>query len=143
MSSRLVDPASAGEQALRRGAWSEARDHFQRAVAADPDAATAWEGLGWAAWWLSDEALTREATERGFRAHRAADDVAGAARAAIWLASSHLNFRGDDAVAAGWLERARRLLDGRPVSPEHGYLALVEGDLLAMTPSDPAEAERV
>ena len=47
---------------------------------------------------------------------------------AAWLASDHLEFRGDDAVARGWLERAHRLLDDVvPESEDHGWLALHEG----------------
>ncbi len=39
-----------------------------------------------------------------------ADDICGAARAATWLASAYLDFRGEDAIAVGWLQRARQLL---------------------------------
>jgi uncharacterized protein HemY len=44
----------AGQAALSRAAWEEAREHFEAAVAAEEDSAAAWEGLGWAAWWLGD-----------------------------------------------------------------------------------------
>jgi DNA-binding CsgD family transcriptional regulator/tetratricopeptide (TPR) repeat protein len=117
---------TAGDDALRRGVWEEARGHFDAAIAAEESAA-AWEGLGWAAYWLSDADLTLRARETAYRAFRAAGDPAGAGRVAGWLASDFLEFRGEDAVASGWLERAHRMLDDLPECAEHGWLALHEG----------------
>src|ERR671922_1811971 len=120
------DSLAAGTDALRRGAWNEARERFEAALAADESAA-ALEGLGWAGWWLHDAGLTIGARERAYRAFRAAGDPAGAGRVAAWLASDFLEFRGEDAVARGWLERSHRLLDDLPDGEDHGWLALNEG----------------
>ena len=60
----LEDPIAAGRDALAAGAWADARDAFQRALERDGHSAEAWEGLGWAAWWLA----TRTLTLRGARA---------------------------------------------------------------------------
>ena len=46
-----------------------------------------------------------------------ADDRRRAARVAVWLAWDCWAFRGENAVANGWLQRARRLLDGQPTAP--------------------------
>src|SRR6185312_5547071 len=63
------------------------------------------------------------------RAHHALLDhgeVARAARCAFWLASGLLT-RGDRAHAAGWVARARRLLDeGQHDCVERGYLVLAD-----------------
>jgi ATP/maltotriose-dependent transcriptional regulator MalT len=115
-----------GRESLARGAWEHARGHFEAALAAEESPA-AWEGLGWAGWWLADAALTMHARERAYRAFRAAGDAAGAGRVAAWLASDFLEFRGEDAVARGWLERGHRVLDGLPDCEAHGWLALNEG----------------
>src|ERR671922_144006 len=123
------DSLAAGTDALRRGAWNEARERFEAALAADESAA-ALEGLGWAGWWLHDAGLTIGARERAYRAFRAAGDPAGAGRVAAWLASDFLEFRGEDAVARGWLERSHRMLDDLPEAEEHGWLALNEGSYL-------------
>jgi len=48
---------------------------------------------------------------------------------AIWLASDHLDFRGADTIATGWLERARRMLADMEPSAEHGWLLLHEADI--------------
>lgn len=121
-----VDPREAGQAALARAAWEEARAHFEAAVAAE-DSAAAWEGLGWAAWWLGDTETTFAARERAFRAYRQADDARSAARLASWLANDAVDFRGEYAVAAGWLERARHLLADRPRCSEYGWLLFFDG----------------
>jgi ATP/maltotriose-dependent transcriptional regulator MalT len=135
------DRLAAGHDALAQGAWSEARDHFEAAVGLE-ESAEALEGLGWSGWWLADPELTLGARERAFRAYRAAGDVASAGRVAAWLAADHLEFRGDDAVARGWLERAHRLLDGIPEGADHGWLALNEGSYSLNVGEDPDEAAR-
>ena len=117
-----ANPREAGQAALSRAAWDEARGHFEAAVAAEEDSGAAWEGLGWAAWWLGDSETTISARERGFRAYRQAEDPRGAARIAAWLANDAIDFRGEYAVAAGWLERSRRLLADDPRCLEYGWL---------------------
>jgi DNA-binding CsgD family transcriptional regulator/tetratricopeptide (TPR) repeat protein len=69
------------------------------------------------------------ARERAYRAYRADADTLSAARMAIWLASDHLDFRGADTIAKGWIERARRMLDDMDPSAEHGWLLLHEADI--------------
>ncbi|HEX2125027.1 MAG TPA: hypothetical protein VHF45_00535 [Thermoleophilaceae bacterium] len=131
----VEDALAAGSDALRRGEWKEAHDHFQSALAAEETGA-AWEGLGWAGWWLHDPDLTMGARERAYRALRAAGDRAGAGRVAAWLASDYLEFRGEDAVARGGLERSHRMLDDLPEREEHGWLALNEGGYAANVDAD-------
>ena len=130
---------AAGHESLARGAWDEARTSFETALA-EGESAEAWEGLGWAGWWLHDAELTMRARERAFRAFRTAGDRAGAGRVAAWLASDFLEFRGEDAPARGWLERGRRMLDGLPEREEHGWLALNEGSYVLNVSGDLEEA---
>jgi ATP/maltotriose-dependent transcriptional regulator MalT len=126
---------TAGHEALRRGAWDEARVSFEAALAAG-DSGEAWEGLGWVGWWLADAELTIRARERAYRAFRAAGDPLGAGRVAAWLSADFLEFRGEDAVARGWVERAHRLLDGLPEGEDHGWLALNEGSYVVNVSGD-------
>jgi DNA-binding CsgD family transcriptional regulator len=122
----ISDSVADGRKALERGAWKEARDRFAAASRSE-DSGEAWEGLGWAGYWLHDAETTLGARERAYQAYRASDDVRGAGRVAAWLAADFLEFRGDHAVAGGWLERAHRLLDGVPAGADHGWLAVIEG----------------
>jgi ATP/maltotriose-dependent transcriptional regulator MalT len=136
-----TDPLAAGRAALDRADWDEARTLFERATAAGGSGA-AWEGLSRAAWWQGDQEVTLTARERAFREYRAEGDARGAARMAMWLASDHLDFRGDDAVAEAWLRRGRSMLDGHGPCPEEGWIALLESDVALLARGDPATAER-
>src|SRR5688500_9316644 len=84
---------AAGSEALRRGAWDEARELFEAALRAE-ESGRAWEGLGWAGWWLHDADVTIRARERAYRALRAAGDRAGAGRVAAWLRLPRVPRRG-------------------------------------------------
>src|SRR5436190_8656832 len=100
----------AGDAALARGAWEEARVAYARALAAH-EPAEALEGLGLAAWWLDDAEAVFDSRERVYRLYRDRDGRVSAARIAVWIAWDTWAFRGEHAVARGWLQRARRLLE--------------------------------
>src|SRR3954471_5608112 len=109
---RLSNAARAHERArvaLVAGEWPMARELLTASIA-DHVTAAAVEELGLVGWWLDDAALTFECRERAYALYRDSGDARGAARCAIWLVWDNLAFRGDFAVASGWLERARRLL---------------------------------
>ncbi len=111
---------------------------------ASEDAAVALEGLGWAGWWLADERLTMESRERAYRAFRAAGDDGAAARVAAWLAADYREFRGEgSSVGRGWLARAHSAIDGLPESPDHGWVALIDGDFALNLDADVVRAERL
>jgi len=136
-----TDPLTLGLQAIERGAWTEARDHLQASVAAGATP-QALEQLGLAAWWLDDAALTFDARERAYNLYRDQGDPTDAARLALWLMWDCLSFRGDTAVAAGWLERARRLLAGQERSAAYGWLLAREGESALFRGHDPTTARR-
>jgi LuxR family maltose regulon positive regulatory protein len=122
-----ADRLAAGWGALSRGAWEEARGLFDTAVT-EAATAAALEGLSWAAWWANDAAVTFDARERAYGLYRAQGDRRGAARMAMWMGTDHVDFRGELAVAQGWLGRARRLLEGVEQGPEHGWLWVHEAE---------------
>ena len=82
-----------------------------------------WESRSWVAWWEEDGAAAIEAREHAYRAFKAAGDRRGAARMALWLGLDHLEFRGEQAVAQGWLARCERILADLEPAPEHGWFA--------------------
>ena len=128
-----------GDEALSRGAWEEARQAFQEASGND-GSPEAFEGLGTAAWWLDQADLVFDSRERAYRLYLAAGNQEGAARVAVWLAWDSWAFRGENAVANGWLQRARRLLEGRPPCPERAWLEVREGSLCLLEEGDPVRA---
>ena len=117
---------------------------------AGPAAARQHAARGDAAWWLGrvDESIA--AYEAAYGGLLASGELPAAAGAAISVAVN-LALRGDDAPAAGWLQRAGRLLADLSECPEQGYLRYlveVEGALdgpapagvVAASPAAPAAA---
>ena len=51
--------------------------------------------------------------------------------------------RGDLNIGQGWMNRARRLLDGAPEGATHGYLAYLDALVAGMTRDSEALAQRV
>jgi ATP/maltotriose-dependent transcriptional regulator MalT len=135
----VEDLVAAGNAALADAAWEEARRCFEVALGRE-ESVEAWEGLAWANSWLGHTDASLEAREQAFRAYRSAGDVGGAVRMAGWLANDALHFRGDDAVAAGWLNRGRSLVAGRPPGSEYGWLLVIEGYYALEVQADPEAA---
>jgi DNA-binding CsgD family transcriptional regulator/tetratricopeptide (TPR) repeat protein len=131
-----------GRAALGRGDWQAARLAFETVLQTDDDP-EALEGLGIAAWWLDLADVVFDVRERAYRIYRERGDSLAAARVAVWLAWDTVAFRGERAIASGWLQRAHRLLDGRPQSVEHAWLALRSGVFALLEDGDPQRAEEL
>ena len=116
----------AGHAALARGEWEQAKSAFDAALATE-ETGEALEGLGLAAWWLDLADVVFDARERAYRIYHEQSHRTAAARVAVWLAWDTAAFRGEEAIATGWLQRARRLLDDQPSASEHAWLALRSG----------------
>jgi len=136
---RAQDKHAAARDALARGAWAEARAHLEEIIA-QGETAEAHEDLALATWWLDDAAATFASRERAYALYRDAGEPRSAARVATWLVWDYLAFRGDFAVASGWLERARRLLAEHQDSAEYGWLLIREGDVALFRGHDPHAA---
>jgi hypothetical protein len=102
-------PLDAGWGALGNGDWDSARASFQESVQGETPEAL--EGIGRAGQMLNDDRLTFDARERAYRVYLERGEKGSAARLAAWLAADHLLFRGEPAVANGWLQRAHSLID--------------------------------
>ncbi|HSO51512.1 MAG TPA: LuxR family transcriptional regulator, partial [Actinomycetes bacterium] len=119
--------SSSGWDALRAADWVAARAAFE-AELANKETAVALDGLAWARWWLSDVLGAVEAWERAYTAYRRAGLDEPAAHVAVLLSREHAEGLGNDAVANGWLARARDVLAGQPDSIQWGWVALVESE---------------
>ena len=138
--SHSVDDLAAGRTALEAGAWPDAQRAFERSLEIE-ETPEALEGLGLAAWWLDRADLVFDSRERAFRGYRSRGDHVSAARVAVWMAWDSAAFRGEEGVAKGWLQRARRLLEGQPESPEHAFLAARDAVFTLLDDGDPEAAE--
>src|ERR687891_1804638 len=119
--------SSTGWNALRAADWAGARAAFE-AELASKETAAALDGLAQARWWLSDIAGAIEAWERAYTAYRRGGLDEPAAHVAVLLSREHTDGMGNDALANGWLARARGLLGGHPDSIEWGWVALAESE---------------
>jgi class 3 adenylate cyclase len=120
---RLVD----ARRAVADGLWRRAYDLFL-VVAADQGLEPEdLERLAKAAYWTghSDESISN--LEAAYAAYIVRGDDLQAAFCALTLQRQYI-YMLRDSVAAGWLTQAERLLDGRPESPAHGYLAIAHAD---------------
>jgi LuxR family transcriptional regulator, maltose regulon positive regulatory protein len=71
--------------------------------------------------------------------YRAAGDLRGAARMALWMGDDQLEFLGAAPVAHGWFERADHMLELHEPCAEHGWLDAFRAHLALR--QDPLEAE--
>ena len=128
-----------GWAALSAGDWERARAAFEECLA-DGDTPEALEGMGWVGHMLNEDGLTFDARERAYRLYLERGDKSSAARMAAWLAADSLLFRGEPAVANGWLQRAHSLIDGIEPGPDHGWIAIHEGHMAIALDEDTAKA---
>jgi len=132
-----MEHTATGWERFGQADWAGARDAFAAALADDPGDPEALDGLGQSLWWLGQRAEGIERRREAYAAYRRRGDARSAGLLASYLAAEH-RIDGQHAAAAGWLARARRLLEGLPPGPEHGWLAIEE----AKRAADPADAER-
>jgi ATP/maltotriose-dependent transcriptional regulator MalT len=110
---------------------------------ADGETPEALEGMGWVGHMLNEDRLTFDARERAYRLYLERGDKGSAARMAAWLAADSLMFRGEPAIANGWLQRAHSLIDGLEPGIDHGWLAIHEGHIAVALDEDTAKARRL
>ena len=117
---------AAGELALSEARWEDARRSFELALAGE-ETAEAHQGVAWSALWADDGNRAIAAFEAAHRLYGERGDPRRAARAAAWLGFCYRSFWGTQAVAAGWIQRARRLLAELEPTPERAWVAAFEG----------------
>jgi DNA-binding CsgD family transcriptional regulator len=131
-----------GWAALGNGDWESAKKSFEQYLA-DRDSPEAREGMGWAGHMLNDERLTFDSRERAYRLYLDRGDRSSAARIGALLAADCLLFRGEAAVANGWLQRAHSLIDDLEPGIDHGWLAIHEGHIAVSLDEDTTKARRL
>ena len=128
------DPAAAStieaaRDALRRHAWGDAFDLYARAEAESQDGLSGadLESLAEAAFFAAKADARLGIKERAFKAYQSESDPIRAAYVGLDLASD-LALRGKHSLASAWIRRAARLLEGRPETYAHGWLALMRSE---------------
>ena len=121
-----------GQEAFEGGAWEQAFKELRASDAQTTLPAEHLERLGEAARWSRHFDDMLDAFERSLAAYESAGERQSAARVAVKLAIEHYA-RCGDALAAGWLARAQRLLEGQPACRERGLvlMCIASGMLMA------------
>lgn len=121
------DVLERGRASFGRRAWRDAYAQLTTTDRETPLELEDLERLATAAYLIGRDADSVEVWSRAHHVCVRRGDAVRAARCAFWLAFGLL-FKGEQAQAAGWLARARRLLeDGRHDCAERGYLLLPVG----------------
>ena len=136
-----TDLLVAARAAHVRRDWHASYEAFMQAGEDAPLGTDDLDALAIAAWQLGRGKESVRATERVFT-QLARTDPSSAAMKAVELGLAWLT-RGDLNIAQGWMNRARRLLDGAPEGPTHGYLAYLDAVIATLAQDEQALAVRV
>ena len=141
----LVPESTAGVDgervAARQTSWAETYDVLR---VRDPSELTPreHEQLADAAWWMSKPSESIAARQRAYAGSVESGDAEHAATMAARLSIEHFG-RGDPAVGAGWLMKARRHAEEIPESAGHGFLLIVEATVARYSGDLPGAQELV
>jgi DNA-binding CsgD family transcriptional regulator/tetratricopeptide (TPR) repeat protein len=130
-----------GRDAFEREAWSDACALLAQADREAPLEAEDLDCLAVAAFLVGDDATSADARARAHQRFLERGDTIRAARSAFWLAFILLDRPAQQAQAAGWLGRARRLVEESATEcAEQGFLLCAHA-LQSVRASDIAAAE--
>lgn len=125
----IPETLRAGREAFRRQAWADAYNALSAAETEHPLEIDDLEKLATASYLMGRDEECATLWKRAHREPLGQEQVERAARCAFWLAYGLVN-RGERARAAGWIARARRMLDdGTRDCVEQGHLLLPEAYL--------------
>lgn len=118
-----------GRQALSAGEWDKAKKLLTEEAAAR-ESAELYEDLASACWWLNEASSVFEYRLKAYNLFLEKNDKYGASRIAGLIGLDYLDFKGEYAVANGWLRRAENLLEGLESSRELILIKIMKARLL-------------
>ena len=126
-----IDALSRARDALAHHDWDASYD-LVRGLSVDDPAAEAerLDMLADAAWWLGRVEESIGARQAAYGAFESLGKHRRAGMCAVWLYQDHC-LRARPAAASGWLQRARRALEGDTSCAEYGALLLREAEAAA------------
>ncbi len=131
--STSTDPLLAGRAAIAGHAWREAFDLFSRADREHSLAGPDLESFSEAAFFVGQAPLGIELKERAFKEYQGEEDQVRAAYLALDIAHDY-GMTGKISIASAWLRRGEKLLEGKPESYAHAYLALCRSEAARSRP---------
>ncbi|HJS57765.1 MAG TPA: LuxR C-terminal-related transcriptional regulator, partial [Vicinamibacteria bacterium] len=121
------DLLAVGNEALNAGDWVAACDSFRAALDRE-ETPEALGGLGEALWWLGETQASVDHRERAYAGFRHRPAPVQAASLALGLSIHYQANLGNRAAAAGWLRRARRLVEGHSIDELRGWVMLFDAE---------------
>ncbi len=124
---------AAARAALDRGDWRAAVDHTETLLAqeASADAHLLLATALWCGYEIDRSIAEMKAAYRHF-IRESRPERAGFL--AAWIACEELTTRGNPAVARGWMQRAKRMLEDSPACAERGWLLLWDAAMMDFNP---------
>ncbi len=119
-----TDLLAVARSAFRERDWHVSYDAYVASGERGPLAVDDLDAMSLAAWRVGNVKEAVRLSELVF-GKLARTDPAAAAMKAVELSLAWLT-RGDFNIGQGWMNRARRLLEGAPEAPAHGYLAYLD-----------------
>jgi DNA-binding CsgD family transcriptional regulator len=116
------------ENLLRAGKWEAARVALEAELENRPRPDVL-RGLGEASWWLGDLDASNGYYRRAYAAYLRAGDSFAAAETALALCVTYRSCLGNTPVAAGWLARAERAVEGENRDRIKGWFWLMRAYL--------------
>jgi DNA-binding NarL/FixJ family response regulator len=138
MPAQLSRYLTAGQTALSKADWSNAKAAFQAALK-EEDCPEAHDGLGIALWWLNNIDSSHQHRTTAFSEYKKRGNLRRAALIAIWLAREQVFLNQNPSAMHGWFARAQRLLNEIEPCVEQGWLDLFRASMV----STPDELERI
>jgi ATP/maltotriose-dependent transcriptional regulator MalT len=115
-------------EAYARRDWVTARAAFAAAAMTSPLGADDTYAYANCAWWLGDLNPALATMQEAYRLYVDAGVQERAALVALDIGYTHL-IRGEESHGTGWVQRAVRLLEDRPDTPEHAYLSYLDFEM--------------
>jgi len=118
----IPSPLAEARTAYERHDWRGAVALYNQSLEAGENvAASDFERLGKACWWVGDREACLDAHERAYGKYLEEGDRRRAAKCAQMLRFNYVNGLGDRETGWGWATKAAKLLENLPECPEHGY----------------------
>ena len=111
--------------AIDRNAWREAFELYSEAAKTESLGPHDLEQFADAAWWTGRLQENLTIRQQAYAGYLKEDQPLPAARTAASLSRDYFGNLAH-AMANGWMNRAERLLEGQPDSPEHGHLLFLK-----------------
>jgi len=127
-------PLGAARSAYERHEWRGAVALYRESLEAGENvAASDFERLGKACWWIGDREGCLDAHERAYGKYLEEGDRRRAAKCAQMLRFNYVNGLGDRETGWGWSAKAAKLLENLPECAEHGYQIRLDARKLCTT----------